>query len=221
MKGLFWSWRIWWGLVKHTLRIIEMIICHWLNLIIIIITVLVFKWICFMLVMVGGVSSPIRLFDIDEVIGLTYFMRPWNFFDLVRKKLKNSQNRQKSYLDVRRTELEFEDNEKINLKISPMKDVIHFGKKENLNPHYLAPYKILKYIGEVAYELNLSSELTLIHSMFYEFLLKKYTCDPTLILLLESVGVKESLSYEDVIVEILGHQAWKLKNKEVASVQVL
>ena len=38
---------------------------------------------------------------------------------------------------------------------------------------------------------------------------------------LDSVAVKDSLSYEDVPVEILDRQVRRLKNKEVASVKVL
>ena len=38
---------------------------------------------------------------------------------------------------------------------------------------------------------------------------------------LESVEVKNTLSYEDVIVEILDRQVRRLRNKEVASVKVL
>ena len=38
---------------------------------------------------------------------------------------------------------------------------------------------------------------------------------------LESVAVKDSLSYEDVPVEILDRQVIKLRNKEFASVKVL
>ena len=38
---------------------------------------------------------------------------------------------------------------------------------------------------------------------------------------LESVVVKDSLSYADVPVEILDHQVRRLRNKEVTSVKVL
>ncbi|WMV14236.1 hypothetical protein MTR67_007621 [Solanum verrucosum] len=37
----------------------------------------------------------------------------------------------------------------------------------------------------------------------------------------EGLGVKENLSYEEVSIEILVWQVWKLRNKEVASVKVL
>lgn len=45
--------------------------------------------------------------------------------------------------------------------------------------------------------------------------------DPSLVVLVESVGVKDSLSYEEVPMEILDHQVRKLRNKEVASIKVL
>ena len=45
--------------------------------------------------------------------------------------------------------------------------------------------------------------------------------DPASIVTLESVAVKDSLSYEDVLVEILDRQARRLRNKEVASIKVL
>ena len=38
---------------------------------------------------------------------------------------------------------------------------------------------------------------------------------------LESVAMKDSLSYEDVLIEILDRQVRRLKNKEAASVKVL
>ena len=45
--------------------------------------------------------------------------------------------------------------------------------------------------------------------------------DPASIVPLESVAVKNSLSYQDVPVEILDRQVRRLKNKEVATVKVL
>ena len=45
--------------------------------------------------------------------------------------------------------------------------------------------------------------------------------DPTFIVLLESVAVKDSLSYADVPVDILDLQVRRLRNKEVALFKVL
>ena len=70
---------------------------------------------------------------------------------LIRDRLKTAQSRQKSYADVRRRELEFQVDDWVFLKVSPMKGVMRFGKKGKLSPRYVDPYKILKRIGNVAY----------------------------------------------------------------------
>ena len=45
--------------------------------------------------------------------------------------------------------------------------------------------------------------------------------DPASLVPLKSVAVKDSLSYEDVPVEILDRRVRRLRNKEVASIKVL
>ena len=90
-----------------------------------------------------------------------------------------------------------------------------------LNNRHVCPYNILKRVGNVAYELELQAELAAVHSAFHISLLKKCVGDPTFIMPLESVAVKDSFSYEDVLVDILDCQVIRLINKEVASVKVL
>ncbi|WMV41499.1 hypothetical protein MTR67_034884 [Solanum verrucosum] len=102
-----------------------------------------------------------------------------------------------------------------------MKGVMRFGKKGKVSPRYVGPYRILKRIGKVAYELELPADLAAVHPVFHISLLKKCVGDPASIVPLESVAVKDSLSYEDVPVEILDRQVRRLRNKEVASVKVL
>ena len=98
---------------------------------------------------------------------------------------------------------------------------MRFGKKGKLSPRYVAPYKILKRIGKMAYESELLIDLAVVHPVFYISLLKKYVGDPASIVPLQSVGVKDSLSYEDLPVKILDRQVRRLRNKEVASVKIL
>ena len=102
-----------------------------------------------------------------------------------------------------------------------MKGVMRFGKQGKLSPRYVGPYKILKRIGKVAYELELLAELAAVHPVFHISLLKKCVGDPAFVVPLESVAVKDSLSYEDVPVEILDRQVRRLRNKEFTSVKVL
>ncbi|WMV19983.1 hypothetical protein MTR67_013368 [Solanum verrucosum] len=102
-----------------------------------------------------------------------------------------------------------------------MKGVMRFAKKGKLSPKYVGPYQISKRIGKVAYELELPADLAAVHPVFHISLLKKCVGDPASVVPLESVVVKDSLTYEAVPVEILDHQVQRLGNKKVVSVKVL
>ena len=102
---------------------------------------------------------------------------------VIQDRLKIAQSRQKSYTDVRGRELEFEVDDWVYLKVSPMKGVMRFVKKGKLNPRYIGPYKISKRIGNVAYELELPPELAAVHPVFHISMLKKCMGDPSLIIL--------------------------------------
>ncbi|WMV33498.1 hypothetical protein MTR67_026883 [Solanum verrucosum] len=73
----------------------------------------------------------------------------------------------------------------------------------------------------IDFKVDLPSELASVHPIFHVSMLKKCVGDPTSIVPLEGLGVKENLSYEEIMVEILDRQVKKLRNKEVASVKVL
>ena len=117
--------------------------------------------------------------------------------------------------------MEFTIGDWVYLKVSPMKGVMRFGKKGKLSPRYIGPYLIIYRMGNVAYELDLPTKLEAIHPVFHIFMLKKCSGDPLLVVPTESIGVKESLSYEEIPVQILDRQVRKLRTKEAASVKVL
>ncbi|WMV58040.1 hypothetical protein MTR67_051425 [Solanum verrucosum] len=102
-----------------------------------------------------------------------------------------------------------------------MKGVMRFGKKGKLSPRYIKPYRIAKRIDNVAYELELPQELAVVHSVFHVSMLKKCMGDPSLIIPTENIGIKDSLSYGEIPIQILDRQVRKLRTKEVASVKFL
>ncbi|GKD43442.1 putative reverse transcriptase domain-containing protein [Tanacetum coccineum] len=61
----------------------------------------------------------------------------------IKSRIQAARDRQKSYADKRRKPLEFQIGDKVVLKVSPWKGVIHFGKRGKLNPRYIGPFKIL------------------------------------------------------------------------------
>lgn len=91
-----------------------------------------------------------------------------------------------------------------------MKRMMRFGKKWKLNPIHVGPNKILLSLGKVSDELELLTKLAAVHLIIHILLLKKCVGDPTSIIPLESVVVKYTLTYKEVLVKILDWQVRRL-----------
>ncbi|GJW20627.1 putative reverse transcriptase domain-containing protein [Tanacetum coccineum] len=76
----------------------------------------------------------------------------------IKQRIQAARDRQKSYTDVRRKPLEFQEGDRVMLKVSPWKGVIRFGKRGKLNPMYIGPFKVLATVGTVAYRLELPQQ---------------------------------------------------------------
>lgn len=139
----------------------------------------------------------------------------------IQERLKTAQSRQKSYNDVRRRDLEYEVGDWVYLKVSLVKGVMRFGRKGKLSFRCIGPNQITERVGNVTYELELPSELAAIHPVFPISMLRKCLRNPSLVVLVKNVGVKDSLSYEEIPVQILDRQVRKLRTKKIASVKVL
>nr|XP_009764899.1 PREDICTED: uncharacterized protein LOC104216530 [Nicotiana sylvestris] len=167
--------------------------------------------------------SPIGWSEVGEaeLLGPDLVYQDMEKVNLIQRHLKTAQSCQKSYSDMRRRDLEFQVDDWVFMKVSPMKGVMRFGKKGKLSPRYIGPYRILRRIGHVAYELELPQELAAVHPVFHVSMLKKFMGDPSFMVPTEIIGVKDNLSYEEIPVAILDRQIRKLITKEIASVNVL
>nr|GFB37728.1 putative reverse transcriptase domain-containing protein [Tanacetum cinerariifolium] len=94
--------------------------------------------------------------------------------------MQAARDRQKSYADLKRKPMEFQVGDKVMLKVSPWKGVVHFGKQGKLNPRYVGPFKVLERVGDVAYKLDLPKELGRVHNTFHVSNLKKCHADEPL-----------------------------------------
>ena len=122
---------------------------------------------------------------------------------VVRDNLKIARDRQRSYVDNRRRDLQFEIGDWVFLKISPWKGVLKFGRRGKLSLRYIGPYKIVIKVGPVAYKLKLPPELSRIHDTFHVSMLRKYIPDPSHVLREQPVQLKENLTYEETPVQIV------------------
>ncbi|XP_070026023.1 uncharacterized protein [Nicotiana sylvestris] len=106
------------------------------------------------------------------------------------------------------------------LRVSPMKGVMRFRKKEKLSLRFIGPFEILRHVGEVAYELALPPSLAGVHSVFHVSMLRKYHSDSLHVLDFSSVQLDKDLSYVEEPVAILDRQVRNLRSKNIASVKV-
>ncbi|GKA34713.1 putative reverse transcriptase domain-containing protein [Tanacetum coccineum] len=124
----------------------------------------------------------------------------------IRQRLQAARDRQRSYANVRRKPLEFQVIDRVMLKVSPRKGVIRFGKRENLNPRYIRPFKILKRISPVTYTLEVPEELSNVYSTFHVSNIKKCLSDESLVIPMKELRLDDKLNFVEEPMEIMDRE---------------
>nr|AAL77161.1 Putative polyprotein [Oryza sativa Japonica Group] len=132
---------------------------------------------------------------------------------IIRERLRIAQSRQKSYADNRRRELTFEAGDYMYLRVTPLREVHRFQTKGKLAPRFVGPYKILERRGEVAYQLELPSNMIGIHDVFHVSQLKKCLRVPEEQADSEHIDIQEDLTYVEKPVRILDTSERRTRNK--------
>ncbi|GJX98694.1 putative reverse transcriptase domain-containing protein [Tanacetum coccineum] len=138
----------------------------------------------------------------------------------IKHHLQASRDRKRSYADKIHKPLEFQVGDKVMLKVSPWKGVIHFGKRGKLNPRYIGPFKILAKVGTVAYRLELPEKLSRIHSTFHVSNLKKCLSDEPLAIPLDEIHVDDKLNFIKEPIEIMDREVKRLKKIRIPIVKI-
>ena len=167
--------------------------------------------------------TPVCWDEVGErkLVGLKIIQVTCDKIKVIRDRLKISQDRQRSYADNLRRDLEFEVGDMVFLRISPWKGVLRFGKLGKLSLRYIGSYRFVERIGEVAYGLELPSDLNRIHDVFHVSMLCKYIPNPSHILTEKPVEIQENLTYEEEPVQILDRREQVLRNKTIPLVKAL
>ncbi|XP_016669992.1 uncharacterized protein [Gossypium hirsutum] len=105
--------------------------------------------------------------------------------------------------------------------VSPWKKHLRFGRKDKLSPRFIGPYRILKRVGSVAYQLELPLELDRIHDVFHVSMLRRYHFDSTHIVPVEEIEVRPALTFEEEPIQILDCDIKVLRRKSIPLMKVL
>ncbi|XP_050897941.1 uncharacterized protein LOC127104838 [Lathyrus oleraceus] len=140
---------------------------------------------------------------------------------MIKEKMKVSQNRQKSYHDKRRKALEFEVDDHVFLRVTPVMGVGITLKSRKLTPRFIGPYQISEKVGDVAYQITLSPSLANLHDVFHVSQLRRYIADPSHVVQLDDVEVRDNLTVETLPMRIEDREVKQLYGKEIPFVKVV
>nr|GEV95521.1 putative reverse transcriptase domain-containing protein [Tanacetum cinerariifolium] len=110
---------------------------------------------------------------------------------LIKQRIQAAQDRQKSYADRKRKLMEFEVGDRVMLKV-----------------------------GDVAYRLELTTELSRVHHTFHVLNLSKCYVDEPLAMPLEGVYIDDTLQFMEEPIEIMEREIKRLKRSQIPLVKV-
>ncbi|GJR43243.1 putative reverse transcriptase domain-containing protein [Tanacetum coccineum] len=138
----------------------------------------------------------------------------------IKQRIQAAHDQQKGYADLKRKPMEFQVGDRVMLKVSPWKGVVHFGKRGKLNPRYVGPFKVLAKVGAVAYKLELPQELSRVHNTFHVSNLKKCYADEPLAVPLDGLHIDDKLHFIEEPVEIMDREVKRLKQSRIPIIKV-
>ncbi|GKD81715.1 putative reverse transcriptase domain-containing protein [Tanacetum coccineum] len=138
----------------------------------------------------------------------------------IKKRIQAARDRKKSYADLKRKPIEFQVGDRVMLKVSPWKGVIHFGKQGKLNPRYVGPIKVLDKVRAISYKLELPQELSRVHNTFYVSNLKKCYADEPFAVPLDGLHFDDKLQFVEEPVEIMDQEVKRIKQSRIIIIKV-
>nr|GEV09918.1 putative reverse transcriptase domain-containing protein [Tanacetum cinerariifolium] len=138
----------------------------------------------------------------------------------IKSRIQVARDRQKSYADLKPKPMDFQVCDRVMLKVSPWKGVVHFGKQGKLNPRYIRPFKVLSKVGDVVYRLEGPQQLSRVYNTFHVSNLKKCLADESLMILLDELCIDDKLHFVKEPVEIMDHEIKKFKKSRIPIIMV-
>ena len=92
--------------------------------------------------------------------------------------------------------------DRVFLKVSPLRGMMQFGKKGKLSPRFIGPFEITQRVRRLAYRIALPPDLVRVHDVFHVSMLRKYIANPNVIVEYEPLEIQEGLTHMEEPVKI-------------------
>ncbi|GKF13418.1 hypothetical protein Tco_0054880, partial [Tanacetum coccineum] len=108
----------------------------------------------------------------------------------------------------------------IKQRIQAARDCQKSYANGKLNPRYIGPFKVLAKVGTIAYRLELSQQLSRVHSTFHISNLKKCLSNKPLAIPLDEIHIHDKLYIVEELVKIMDRKVKQLKKSRIPIIKV-
>ncbi|XP_050896751.1 uncharacterized protein LOC127103544 [Lathyrus oleraceus] len=160
--------------------------------------------------------TPLCWYESGEsvMVGPEIVQQTTDKIKMIREKMEVSQSCQKSYHDKRRKVLKFEVDDHVFLRVNLVTGVGRALNSRKLTPRFIGPYQISKKVGDAAYLITLPLSLANLHDVFHVSQLRRYIVDPSHVVQLDDVEVRDHLTVKVIWGgPVGGNVTWELESQ--------
>ncbi|GJY44925.1 putative reverse transcriptase domain-containing protein [Tanacetum coccineum] len=145
----------------------------------------------------GKCRSPVRWAEVGDaqLTGPEIIHETTEKIVQIKSMIQAARDRQKSYVDLKHTPMDFQVGDRVMLKV-------------------------LSKVGDVAYRLELSQQLSRVHNTFHVSNLKKCLFDESLVIPLDGSRIDNKLHFVEELVEIMDREIKQLKRSRIPIIKV-
>jgi len=132
---------------------------------------------------------------------------------MIQEKMKVSHSRHKIYHEKRRMDIEFQVKNHVFLRVNLVIGVGRAFKAKKLTTCFVGLYEIIERVEAIAYQIALPPSLSNLHSVFHVSQLWKYVYEPSHVIQVDNLEVRDNLTVETVPIRIEDQEVKWLSGK--------
>ncbi|XP_058726384.1 uncharacterized protein LOC131597726 [Vicia villosa] len=94
-------------------------------------------------------------------------------------------------------------------------------KSKKLTPQFIGVYQISERVGSVAHRVALPPNVSNLHDVFHVSQLRKYIMDPSNVIPMDDIQVRDNLTVETLPMRIEDHKMKQVRGKDISLVKVV